>query len=576
MPERDYGIADLILKGGQAQAGTLRSLGDIQAQGYQQQGARAMQLGGSLASIAQSIPQQFQQQKMQLLDTTLKTQQVAQNNTIEQERVNKIADQDQLNALIQANPDPMQLREAIRQHAPEYLSKYDESMATVGEKAASTKASIAKAQESQSIAAKNLDEHLAGLGAQIHAHGDSPLALFAAAASFKKDFPDLASQADDLLKQAATPGGPDVKTIADGLIARSPQVMNATREAQTAATVAPSITPNAAGLTPNQQAEADARAAILKQQQTAGAATQANEQKRIGLEQQRVGIEQGRAGLAKQTFDLTYGTAPSEPGQTTVPIDPIAKSIAEYGTAPVSPRSMASGPGQALMKRVLAINPAYDASLYANRAPTRKAFTTGTQGQQINAINTAIGHMDQLGSVLASLDNSDVQIKNRAYNWLKSQFGDASVTNFNTLKDALSSEVAGVLAKGGATVSGIADAQSHINSAQSPAQLAGYIKTQIPIFGSKLNELNYQYHQQMDNGPDKKDPYEALSPTSKAILLKNGFDPSNPTVKVPGAGGGPGPAGGITGGSVRMTAPDGKSYDVPADKVEAAKAKGWK
>ncbi len=102
------------------------------------------------------------------------------------------------------------------------------------------------------------------------------------------------------------------------------------------------------------------------------------------------------------------------------------------------------------------------------------------------------------------------------------------MSNFDTLKDALSAEVASVLSKGQATVSGIADAQSHIKNSQSPAQLAGYINTLIPVMGSKLSALDYQYHQAMG----EKDPFSALSPEGKKVLEKYGFDPAHPEQKL--------------------------------------------
>lgn len=207
------------------------------------------------------------------------------------------------------------------------------------------------------------------------------------------------------------------------------------------------------------------------------------------------------------------------------------KAIGDYKVAPPSARSLATPAGKAMMDRILAYNPDYDASLFTNRAPTRKAFTTGTQGQQINAINTAIGHIDQLTTLVDQLGNTSVIPVNQIMNFGRTMFGSDKVTNFDTLKDALAGEVSSVLSKGNATVSGIKDAQEKIKGASSPQQLAGYVKTLIPVMGSKLNELDYQYHQAMG----KNDPFTALSPDSQAILAKHGFDPAHPTI-VPSGG----------------------------------------
>jgi len=203
------------------------------------------------------------------------------------------------------------------------------------------------------------------------------------------------------------------------------------------------------------------------------------------------------------------------------------KKIAAYDEDPTKVASMRGGNREMLTQWVNQVNPAYKADEFTNRAPTRKAFTTGVQGQQINAINTAIGHIDQLTALADDLQNGGFVPANKAANVVKTMFGGASVTNFDTLKDALAGEVSSVLSKGGATVSGIAEAKEKIHGANSPAQLAGYVKTLIPVMGSKLASLDYQFHQAM--GAD--DPFSALSPDVKRILTKHGFDPAHPTVQ---------------------------------------------
>jgi hypothetical protein len=202
------------------------------------------------------------------------------------------------------------------------------------------------------------------------------------------------------------------------------------------------------------------------------------------------------------------------------------KKIANYDEDPSRVASMRGGNREQLMAWVNQVNPAYDASTFTNRAPTRKAFTTGTQGQQINAINTALGHISQITTLADQLENGGFTPANKAFNTISTLFGSAKVTNFDTLKDALAGEVSSVLAKGGATVSGIQEAKEKINASNSPTQLAGYVKTLIPVMGSKLAELNFQYHQAMG----ENDPFSALSPESRQTLTRLGFDPDKPQI----------------------------------------------
>jgi hypothetical protein len=202
------------------------------------------------------------------------------------------------------------------------------------------------------------------------------------------------------------------------------------------------------------------------------------------------------------------------------------KKIANYELDPTKVTAMRGNRREEIMEWATQVNPEYDQANFAIRNPTRKAFTVGTQGQQINAINTALGHIHQLTTVSERLENGGFTPANEAWNSIRTVFGSDKVTNFDTLKDALSGEVASVLSKSGATVSGIAEAKEKIKAANSPTQLAGYVTTLIPVMGSKLAELNYQYHQAM--GPN--DPFSALSPESRQILSGLGFDPDKPQI----------------------------------------------
>lgn len=286
-------------------------------------------------------------------------------------------------------------------------------------------------------------------------------------------------------------------------------------------------------------------------------------------------------------LDRTKGTS-TTPGDFTKTGDDFLQSIpiqwrktvdkiARYEEDPTKVASMRGGMRETLSQWVNQVNPGYKADEFAVRAPTRKAYTTGTQGQQITAINTAIGHLDQLAPIVARLDNGSFTPGNEAYNKLKTIFGSSKVTNFDTLKDALAGEVASVLSKGSATVSGIAAEKAKINSASSPEQLADYVRTQIPIMGSKLAGLDYAFHQAM--GED--DTYSALSPSSKKILAKYGFDPaehgaaaaaSQPPIASTGALA----QVKLANGQIQVTAPDGSAHmfatQAAADRFKAAVA----
>lgn len=215
-------------------------------------------------------------------------------------------------------------------------------------------------------------------------------------------------------------------------------------------------------------------------------------------------------------------------------IDPMVKAIAEYKQAPPSPRSIASGAGRALMDQVLEYNPSYDGTQYQTRQRTRTAYVTGTEGQQINGINTAIMHMDLLADAAEALKNGNFKPGNEVWNRVKSTFGAAAPNNYETIKEFLDGEVGSVVKKGIATDGEMNRLGAKAGSSSSPEVLRDYIKNSIHLLAGKGVVLDDKYHQVMG----EKDPFTILSPRSKAVLQKHGFDPDNlaPGSKPPSAG----------------------------------------
>ena len=512
---------------------------------------------------------QMQQLRQQQQESQLRQQQLQDLQTQEQERQQKMRDQAQqmrdqaqLNQIISANPDRATVREAIRTQAPGQLASYDAGMAKLDESAATTQKAIEDGRLAHATANEKMQGYLAGGAAEVKSRDYDPLAFQQFAQHVVTQFPELQGEVQDRLQQAQN--GTPIKAIIDGLMAQNVPVAKEARDAAQQQLTAPSVTPNAQGLTPPQQQEANDRAAMRSDENTR-ASSEAELARRAAtgdmgakkaldlLTQQKVNVASGEQKAKFQAIGVGQGPNGEAPS-------PVAQAMAEYRMPPISPRSTQTPEGQALMNQVMAINPGYDATQFTNRAKTRPAFTTGTQGQQITSINTAIGHLDQMSEAIKALNSGDVQAVNAAKNWFKTQTGSPDVSNFNTIKDFVSSELAAVAKKGAGSDAEIKAMRDQAAAKSSPAQLAGYVDTVIPLMGSKLSALNYQYHQAMGD----KDPFQAVSPEAATILAKRGFDPSNPQQR--GASGG---------ASVTMTAPDGKKYNVPADKVAAAKAQGW-
>lgn len=279
------------------------------------------------------------------------------------------------------------------------------------------------------------------------------------------------------------------------------------------------------GLTPEQQQAAKDRAAALAQTGTNQALTRQQEAQRIGLETQRVGLErqrlaQGEAGvnpaLAANVPDVAPGQKNEDFLKTLSP--PIAsqvKALADGRMAFPSGFALRSPYWQNLLQAVAKYDPSFDAVNYNARAKTRADFTSGKAAQQVNAINTVIGHLSNLSDAAEALHNSDIPTFNQLANLVSRATGSPKVTNFDTIKKAVSDEVTRVWRQSGGSERDIEAAQKNLDASGSPAQLRGAIATYADLLQSKLGSLNEQYRQGM--GTDKVD---MVTPAAAQTLQK--------------------------------------------------------
>jgi hypothetical protein len=174
-----------------------------------------------------------------------------------------------------------------------------------------------------------------------------------------------------------------------------------------------------------------------------------------------------------------------------------------------APTANSRAPGAAQRRDALL---RYDPGFSEQRAQIRKSFTTGPDGRNIGALNTAIVHLGRLGNTAESLENGSFVPGNEAYNWLRDKFGSDKVTNFGLLKDAVAGEMAAAL-KGNATDIEIEKMGKSIRAANSPAQMRGVIQEGMAILNDKANTYNERYHREM---PD--DPWSPILPSAREQL----------------------------------------------------------
>lgn len=261
------------------------------------------------------------------------------------------------------------------------------------------------------------------------------------------------------------------------------------------------------------------------QQQTAeqAAANAAETARNHRVEEQqgaaRIGIEAQAQALRQRQFDATIGQGLDANGQIIIGgdgkpvVSPAAQMVADYQIGgPRVSQALLRSPG--MLAQVKAANPAWDAKNYEAAQNIRVQ-----KGGNIQALNTAIAHMDQLGAAATAMGNGSFQPGNATYNWLRTTFGGAAPTNFEGLKNAVAGEMANAL-KGNATDPEIANISKTIGAASSPQQLAGIVKENLNILAAKTNTYDEQYHQAVG----ANDPWHPLLPTASSVLQKWGVN----------------------------------------------------
>ncbi len=173
-----------------------------------------------------------------------------------------------------------------------------------------------------------------------------------------------------------------------------------------------------------------------------------------------------------------------------------------------------------VMSDVLQYDPSANAFNLPTRAATRKAFTSGVEARQANALNTVIGHIASLGDKIDSLENTSFMPYNFAKNVVAKATGDADITNFQTNAKSVADEVVKVWRASGGSVHDIEEAQKALESSQSPAQLRGGLETLGDLLHSKINALNDQYAKGMGLSSAE---HTLLTPEAKASLKKLGI-----------------------------------------------------
>lgn len=192
---------------------------------------------------------------------------------------------------------------------------------------------------------------------------------------------------------------------------------------------------------------------------------------------------------------------------------------------------------QQMLSSVAQYDPNFDAVNYNARYQTRRDFTSGKSAQQINALNTAIGHLNSLSDAADALNNSRFPGVNKVTNWLSTQSGDKRVNNFDTTRKAVVDELTRVWRGTGGSEKDIETWTQALNDAGSPDQLHGAIAQIGELMQSKINALAGTYAQGMGTTAQAT---QFITPKSAQVIdaleRRAGITPPDVTTSAAGLG----------------------------------------
>lgn len=246
-------------------------------------------------------------------------------------------------------------------------------------------------------------------------------------------------------------------------------------------------------------------------------------------------------GVTEEQADVTatetarhHGAIEGDP--TT--IETTAQAIAAGNLAPLSGFALAKPMGQQIMARVMDINPNYSAKDFGTGQKAEKDFSTGKQGNAVRSFNVALSHLDTLDQLADAMHNGNTQLINKVGNIVATQTGKAAPVDFEAAKKIVADEIVKAIVGSGGGVGDREAAAKTINAANSPAQLKGVIGTYKDLMRGQLGGLRQQY----ETSTGRKDFDRFLSDSGKNV------EHAGPKV---------------SGASMSVTAPDGKTYSFP-------------
>lgn len=277
-------------------------------------------------------------------------------------------------------------------------------------------------------------------------------------------------------------------------------------------------------LTPEQQTKLttpDANAVLGAQTQTTNnAATNAAHIQGANISA-GASISNNRANIAKDYAVAGVNPDGSTQGDTKAMVD----AIGQYKVQPPNGMALRNPRMQSILAQVAQQYPDFDATQYGARQVAAKSFSTGKDGQNVQAANTALNHLDTIEQLATAQKNGNYPLFNKLANEIAAQTGQPAPTNLRAAIGMVAPELTKAVVGAGGGVSERADFAHNLNPNGAPAQILQGVGTIKDLLGGRLTETARTYKRTTGRG-DFSDSF--LSPAAQKVLqARGGADAGN-------------------------------------------------
>lgn len=238
-----------------------------------------------------------------------------------------------------------------------------------------------------------------------------------------------------------------------------------------------------------------------------------------------VAAAEGRARAAIQAGQgmIPESGQPGGQGGTPATIDAVPASIRgrvqqiiDYRGA-MPPAGRNNPTNNAIAYWVNALDPKHDDTTFPARNKLMTAYTSGKEATQINAVNTAMGHVGVLGDAIDALNNTNVPALNAVANKLGIAIGNTPATTFKTIVNRVGPELAAAYIQGGGGEGERGTTAGDFSVNKGTDQLKANVGITAKLLRSKIGSLENQYKQTMQRD-DFQDRF--ITPEAQAALDK--------------------------------------------------------